>query len=207
MAQTPGPDANAASLLIDGKAGEAAAAGTTGPTGRGQSFWQTTKGRIVLILSALAVLALALGLSLGLTVGRQNSCNPAGGGGGGTDANGSEGGDGEPKDGDVDTVPDDEYTKNWKKPQNLATYEGWFPSPRGGSEPKWAQAYAKAAEMVGRMSLLEKVNVTTGTGWQMVSTLSIWPPDQASGFPLHEEQNCFPVVSVIHTVPYVGRRS
>ncbi|KAF8465104.1 glycoside hydrolase superfamily [Kalaharituber pfeilii] len=49
----------------------------------------------------------------------------------------------------------------------MATSEGWYPPPRGGSDPTWAEAYQKAAEMVSKMSLLEKVNVTTGTGWMM----------------------------------------
>lgn len=31
----------------------------------------------------------------------------------------------------------------------------------------WQQSYEKAAVMVSKMSLLEKVNITTGTGWAM----------------------------------------
>lgn len=30
----------------------------------------------------------------------------------------------------------------------------------------WEEAYAKAREIVSQMTLLEKVNITTGTGWQ-----------------------------------------
>lgn len=31
---------------------------------------------------------------------------------------------------------------------------------------EWAQAYAKAKAFVSQLTLLEKVNLTTGTGWQ-----------------------------------------
>ncbi|THH04054.1 hypothetical protein EW145_g5804, partial [Phellinidium pouzarii] len=37
----------------------------------------------------------------------------------------------------------------------------------GGTLPSWQKSYKKAAELVNQMSLVEKVNVTTGTGWQM----------------------------------------
>lgn len=43
----------------------------------------------------------------------------------------------------------------------------WYPTPRGGTAGDWAESYTKAAEMVRNMSLVEKVNVTTGVGWQM----------------------------------------
>ncbi|KAF9884869.1 hypothetical protein FE257_000936 [Aspergillus nanangensis] len=43
----------------------------------------------------------------------------------------------------------------------------WFPSPRGGSLENWAEDYRKAQALVDRMTLTEKVNITTGTGWQM----------------------------------------
>lgn len=41
----------------------------------------------------------------------------------------------------------------------------WYPTPKGGTDPKWAYSYEKAAEMVKKMTLPEKVNVTTGVGW------------------------------------------
>ncbi|KAF8417207.1 glycoside hydrolase superfamily [Tirmania nivea] len=138
---------------------ETTAVATTGFAGSGTSFLSTTKGIIVLVLSGLAVLALILGLSLGLTVGRQNnnSCGLSNNSTGqDTDNGNTDGGT---------NVPD--YSSNWKQPESLATSEGWFPAPRGGSDPAWVEAYQKAARLVGRMSLLEKVNVTTGTGWQM----------------------------------------
>lgn len=43
----------------------------------------------------------------------------------------------------------------------------WYPSPRGGTTKEWADSYKKAAAMVSKMSLPEKVNITTGTGWSM----------------------------------------
>ncbi|KAI6838998.1 glycoside hydrolase family 3 protein [Hortaea werneckii] len=45
--------------------------------------------------------------------------------------------------------------------------EPWYPSPRGGTVKKWADSYKKAADLVRQMTLVEKVNVTTGTGWSM----------------------------------------
>ena len=43
----------------------------------------------------------------------------------------------------------------------------WYPTPLGGTSEKWADSYHKAQDIVQRMSLAEKVNVTTGTGWEM----------------------------------------
>ncbi|CAP86682.1 Pc20g13530 [Penicillium rubens Wisconsin 54-1255] len=43
----------------------------------------------------------------------------------------------------------------------------WYPTPLGGTSELWKESYAKAQEMVREMTLAEKVNVTTGTGWQM----------------------------------------
>ena len=41
----------------------------------------------------------------------------------------------------------------------------WYPSPLGGTVSSWADSYAKAQKMVEKMTLMEKVNVTTGVGW------------------------------------------
>lgn len=41
----------------------------------------------------------------------------------------------------------------------------WYPTPKGGTLATWKESYEKAAMMVRNMSLVEKVNVTTGTGW------------------------------------------
>ena len=40
----------------------------------------------------------------------------------------------------------------------------WYPTPPGGTVSSWAESYAKASKLVAQMSLLEKVNITTGTG-------------------------------------------
>ncbi|KAI0165096.1 glycoside hydrolase family 3 protein [Hypoxylon sp. FL1284] len=48
----------------------------------------------------------------------------------------------------------------------LATFEPSFPSPWATGGPGWDEAYAKAQEFVGNLTLLEKVNLTTGTGNQ-----------------------------------------
>ena len=40
----------------------------------------------------------------------------------------------------------------------------WYPSPKGGTTSTWSASYDKAKVMVAKMSLVEKVNITTGTG-------------------------------------------
>lgn len=50
--------------------------------------------------------------------------------------------------------------------QELATFEPSFPSPWGGGGPGWDEAYVKARAFVRNLTLLEKVNLTTGTGNQ-----------------------------------------
>ncbi|KAF2719439.1 glycoside hydrolase family 3 protein [Polychaeton citri CBS 116435] len=45
--------------------------------------------------------------------------------------------------------------------------EPWYPAPMGGTLETWKESYAKAAKLVDQMTLVEKVNVTTGTGWSM----------------------------------------
>lgn len=43
----------------------------------------------------------------------------------------------------------------------------WYPTPKGGSDEKWKESYEKAKKLVEQMTLVEKVNITTGTGWSM----------------------------------------
>jgi len=43
----------------------------------------------------------------------------------------------------------------------------WYPSPKGGTDTAWEASYKKAAVLVRQMTLPEKVNITTGTGWSM----------------------------------------
>ncbi len=45
--------------------------------------------------------------------------------------------------------------------------DSYFPTPKGGTLQGWAASYEKAARLVEQMTLIEKVNITTGTGWQM----------------------------------------
>ncbi|PGH31768.1 beta-glucosidase [[Emmonsia] crescens] len=50
--------------------------------------------------------------------------------------------------------------------------EGWtsppyYPAPVGGWVPEWEEAYGKAHAVVANMTLAEKVNLTTGTGFSM----------------------------------------
>jgi beta-glucosidase len=59
----------------------------------------------------------------------------------------------------------------------------WYPSPKGGTEPAWAEAYRKAAEMVRKMNVIEKVNITTGTGWMMGMCVGNTGPAVEVGFP------------------------
>lgn len=45
--------------------------------------------------------------------------------------------------------------------------EPWYPAPNGGTVEQWKASYEKAARIVRQMTIVEKVNVTTGTGWSM----------------------------------------
>lgn len=59
----------------------------------------------------------------------------------------------------------------------------WYPSPKGGIAQSWAASYEKAAKLVSRMTLAEKVNITTGTGWQMGLAVGTNGPAVHVGFP------------------------
>ncbi|KAL2173936.1 glycoside hydrolase family 3 protein [Thermothelomyces heterothallicus CBS 202.75] len=59
----------------------------------------------------------------------------------------------------------------------------WYPAPKGGIAKTWAESYEKAARMVSKMTLAEKVNVTTGTGWQMGLAVGTNGPAVHVGFP------------------------
>ena len=41
-----------------------------------------------------------------------------------------------------------------------------YPSPWASGGEGWDEAYAKAKEFVSQLTLVEKVNLTTGTGWE-----------------------------------------
>lgn len=43
----------------------------------------------------------------------------------------------------------------------------YYPTPYGGWAADWADAYSKAAKLVSQMTLAEKTNITSGTGFFM----------------------------------------
>lgn len=45
-------------------------------------------------------------------------------------------------------------------------YTAGFPSPWVAGGLGWDEAYTKAKEFVSGLTLVEKVNLTTGTGWE-----------------------------------------
>lgn len=45
----------------------------------------------------------------------------------------------------------------------------YYPAPKGGWDSSWAASYEKARAVVSNMTLAEKVNVTSGVGYLMVS--------------------------------------
>ena len=49
--------------------------------------------------------------------------------------------------------------------QELAYSPPKYPSPWASGSGDWADAYAKATVFVSQLTLLEKVNLTTGTGY------------------------------------------
>ncbi|KAI4188689.1 MAG: hypothetical protein LQ348_003894 [Seirophora lacunosa] len=59
----------------------------------------------------------------------------------------------------------------------------WYPSPLGGTVKSWEESYGKAAAMVRKMTLVEKVNVTTGTGWSQDLCVGNTAPANGVGFP------------------------
>ncbi|RDW92337.1 hypothetical protein BP5796_01731 [Coleophoma crateriformis] len=59
----------------------------------------------------------------------------------------------------------------------------WYPSPQGGTLASWAESYRKAQSLVKQMTLPEKVNITTGTGWQMGLAVGQTAPAVKVGFP------------------------
>ena len=59
----------------------------------------------------------------------------------------------------------------------------WYPSPQGGTTESWKSSYTKAKQMVDKMSLAEKVNITTGVGWAMGLCVGNTAPAVGVGFP------------------------
>jgi len=50
--------------------------------------------------------------------------------------------------------------------QFLQSSPPFYPSPWMSGQGEWADAYAQATAFVSQMTLLEKVNLTTGVGWE-----------------------------------------
>ncbi|KAF2635040.1 hypothetical protein P280DRAFT_554085 [Massarina eburnea CBS 473.64] len=59
----------------------------------------------------------------------------------------------------------------------------WYPTPKGGTDKQWEESYKKAAELVKQMTLVEKVNITTGTGWSMQLCVGNTGPVERLKFP------------------------
>lgn len=59
----------------------------------------------------------------------------------------------------------------------------WYPTPLGGTVSTWAESYKKAHALVEKMSLVEKVNITTGTGWSMDFCVGTTGAVESVGFP------------------------
>ena len=59
----------------------------------------------------------------------------------------------------------------------------WYPTPLGGTVSSWQDSYAKAQKMVERMTLVEKVNITTGVGWAQGLCVGNTAPAINVGFP------------------------
>jgi hypothetical protein len=73
--------------------------------------------------------------------------------------------------------------KKYKQAPPTGQSPPWYPTPKGGISRNWADSYRKASEMVSKMTLPEKVNVTTGTGWQMGPAVGNTGPALDVGFP------------------------
>ncbi|OOQ90321.1 putative beta-glucosidase E [Penicillium brasilianum] len=69
------------------------------------------------------------------------------------------------------------------KPVKEYSPVSWYPTPLGGTNGAWRESYAKAHDLVERMELVEKVNITTGTGWQMGLCVGNTGPAEYVQFP------------------------
>ncbi|KAF5007476.1 hypothetical protein FDECE_6198 [Fusarium decemcellulare] len=74
----------------------------------------------------------------------------------------------------------------WKKIKTPPAYgqsPPWYPSPKGGTSKNWERSYKRAAQLVEKMTLAEKVNITTGTGWSMGLAVGNTGVGAYTGFP------------------------
>jgi beta-glucosidase len=58
-----------------------------------------------------------------------------------------------------------------------------YPSPWADGSGGWTDAYARAQDFVRQLTLLEKVNLTTGTGWQSEACVGSTGAITRLGFP------------------------
>src|SRR5579862_7673684 len=70
----------------------------------------------------------------------------------------------------VAALPSDRQTLHDQHQKRSSTYFSppYYPTPKGGWVAEWRASYAKAQALVAQMTLVEKVNLTTGTGLYMV---------------------------------------
>lgn len=73
--------------------------------------------------------------------------------------------------------------KEFSKEPAYGQSPSWYPAPKGGTAASWAESYGRASTMVSNMTLPEKVNVTTGTGWMMGLAVGTNGPAAHVGFP------------------------
>jgi len=59
----------------------------------------------------------------------------------------------------------------------------WYPTPQGGTVSSWQESYKKAKALVERMTLVDKVNVTSGVGWSQDLCVGNTAPANSVGFP------------------------
>ena len=71
----------------------------------------------------------------------------------------------------------------YKKAPSDGQSPPWYPTPVGGTLEQWKESYEKASKLVNQMTLIEKVNITTGTGWQMGLAVGNTAPANNVGFP------------------------
>ncbi|EEA28836.1 hypothetical protein TMatcc_002812 [Talaromyces marneffei ATCC 18224] len=60
-------------------------------------------------------------------------------------------------------------SSNTKGKNDEAYSPPYYPSPWSDGKGEWAEAYERARDFVGKLTLAEKVNLTTGTGWMQGS--------------------------------------
>lgn len=120
----------------------------------GGGFWRKARSRKCNAVGGILCLLILLSLGLGLGLGLRER----------SEGNGERG-----------------WQNTYTLP--LATSEGVYPSPRGNGVGNWSAAYEKASRLVSKMSLTEKVNITTGTGWRMGPCVGNTGSAEAAGFP------------------------